>query len=402
VSSEKDLIEYILAANEASLNAVKSISYRFKVELSDTPRRGFPFKSTRHGTYARNAAGEEFIRLFKTTPIIDQTGKLIGTTDTEERSVIAARYAAGWTINAITPAVIWDHDSPTAMTQRAEERVLQDWDRRFHLYAFGDGKQTIRTALLKRDPRIITHVSAPDATTDRFYRLRVGASTQSGREQPLCCYWFDATQGFLLVRFEAYVGWGDLGIRIDIEPKEDTSRHIWYPATINYIEYRRWRGQARETKPDDGETQSKRFAELTDFKLADAWPTTQFTIKALEMPDGTAVIHVNSRGQRTTEFAYDSDTVPQEVAETTGVRDIHDKVLARKIAQLPATTVPTEQDQSDLQPDSPTAVSASITTGRHRRTLILITAASMAAIGAATVLILMFQRLRAGKKERSS
>jgi hypothetical protein len=331
----KALAEFLMEMNAESMNALGSISYEFTETYEQFSPKRPSYHDERRGSYRRNWYGEFMECMWGAREsMID--GKEIGTFERTDRYVVNLEYLCHWTVDSITPAMIFHRDGTGGFSKRAETELGMSGSERQHLFAFGTGERGLQEELLKLSTRTQYTAAArrlADENKRNLFELEWGylIPQNNGRAVLVHRFILDGDRGYLVTHGEQIYRPGINLLEWDVEL--DRLDSVWYPKAISY---RRWSPNKHPaTQPADMKLFSRFKTTINEMKVDQKFDDAQFQFVALGMPDGNVVCteEKDEHGGFVSFYVQGAELIPAAQAEGTELHNTHQELFMRRIEE---------------------------------------------------------------------
>lgn len=307
-NDDSELITFVLIQNAEAYNRMSSLSYKCEYEcdmdLGDPPapvgsiwanvgNRKVPRISSGPPRGGRTHAKgyEEVIQkgsLRWTSKQEHKTWDAGGAQDFHARTVINNDYAAMWYVGQ-PYAYQFDHESIPSISPKAARRLTLSSSRDCMRYTMGPlDKSYLQQYMETRDTRRweIEEKILADSSSLFYIKEYFGSGTPSDSNHLRRVLVIDPMKDFLVTRSTYYQPDGTIAVKADVTLEKSENANIWLPKAIDEKRYY----PASNTHSSGNDVMKWLRINVTDVLVNPEIDDRQFTLNALEIPDGVKLV----------------------------------------------------------------------------------------------------------------
>jgi hypothetical protein len=230
------------------------------------------------------------------------------------RTVVNDKYSAYWAGTQSSLPIIVDHPSIASMAPEVADELRQHGDERIEELAFGTSEERIGKIYGTGKERR-WQLSEGTKDGDKIFTVTAGSVDKAHADIVTHEWEIDADKGFLITAFKVYRAENVVGFVRSINPKRDSASGFWFPENILDTTYRSFVMKPTDdlASPRAKEVYRERTIKVDTVGLNVSVPPEQFTVKALDIPNGTNVARKLLDGRKTVFIMSNGIALPQPV-----------------------------------------------------------------------------------------
>ena len=307
-------LQFVIQQNEAARSQLESFRYSYQIETDTFPAGQPAEKQVSSGRVVASREGR-YGFLEKIQPILDAGSDKVVFEPRANRMVVNDKYSASWSGSNSSVAVVVDHSSFASLSPEIAETLEHSGGEKFEECSFGTTESTLASIYNSKKERHWDLSERVDLSGGKEFAVKL-FSPAGGHVPLLISEWqLDADKGFLVTSYKAYRTNTLVGFVRTVDVKCDPLTKLWFPSVIIEKTLRAWVLPPADiaNNPHAEELYRERRIHIDGVTLHAAVAKEQFSLEALDIPNGTYVNRTLLDGTTVTSIMSKNVALPADV-----------------------------------------------------------------------------------------